>query len=219
MGQHAPQATAAGGQIPVVTSILKDFSAEALGELRTWLEQNPPTIPITQISGFQINAAIPTGAVFPYVSVTAPANFLLCDGSSVLQSDYPALFAVISTTYGSVDGTHFTLPDMRGRVPVGYGTHSDVSTLANSDGLAVGSRRAKHKHAVNESPHTHQITSIDAFNHTSSSGATGTAGGDRNLLNITGTGSSVTNLTVGPQTGSEPTDSPAYLVLNYIIKT
>lgn len=47
--KHSPDA----GQIPVITSILKDFSAEALGELRTWLEQNPPAVTISSIIGFE----------------------------------------------------------------------------------------------------------------------------------------------------------------------
>jgi hypothetical protein len=40
------------GQKPVVTSLMKDFTAEALEQLRFWLEINPPAIPITQIVGF-----------------------------------------------------------------------------------------------------------------------------------------------------------------------
>jgi hypothetical protein len=45
------QATLPGKQ-PVITSILRDFSAEALNELRQWLEVNPPAIPIYQLPGF-----------------------------------------------------------------------------------------------------------------------------------------------------------------------
>jgi hypothetical protein len=57
LGAHPPNA----GQIPVVTSILKDFSAEALGELRTWLEQNPPAVTISSIIGFdQFTANVAT---------------------------------------------------------------------------------------------------------------------------------------------------------------
>ena len=37
--------------LPVVKNIF-DVSAEFLGQLKTWLEQNPPSIPITQIIGF-----------------------------------------------------------------------------------------------------------------------------------------------------------------------
>lgn len=36
---------------PAVMSIF-DFSAEALSELKTWLEQNPPLLPVTQVIGF-----------------------------------------------------------------------------------------------------------------------------------------------------------------------
>jgi microcystin-dependent protein len=35
---------------------------------------------------------------------------------------YAALFAVIGTTFGSADGTHFNVPDMRGVYPKGAGT-------------------------------------------------------------------------------------------------
>lgn len=40
-----------------------------------------------------------------------PAGWLACDGASLLRASYPALFAVIGVTYGSVDGTHFNVPD------------------------------------------------------------------------------------------------------------
>ena len=39
------------GSIPVVRNIF-DVSAEFLGQYKTWLEQNPPSIPVTQILGF-----------------------------------------------------------------------------------------------------------------------------------------------------------------------
>lgn len=44
------------GATPKITSIF-DFTAEALGQLRLWLEQNPPAIPITSILGFSQFAA------------------------------------------------------------------------------------------------------------------------------------------------------------------
>lgn len=64
----------------------------------------------------------PSGAVQMYVGASAPSGWLLCDGTSYLRTTYPTLFAVISTTYGSADGTHFNVPDFRGRVPIGVGT-------------------------------------------------------------------------------------------------
>jgi hypothetical protein len=47
-------------QGPVVRNIF-DFSTEALGELRTWLEQNPPAVTISSIIGFdQFTANVAT---------------------------------------------------------------------------------------------------------------------------------------------------------------
>ena len=47
-------------------------------------------------------------------ATSAPTGWLIANGASLLQTDYPALFTAIGTTYGSVDSTHFTLPDLRG---------------------------------------------------------------------------------------------------------
>ena len=48
-------------------------------------------------------------------NITSLAGYLLCDGSAVSRTTYPALFASIGTTYGAGDGTTtFNLPDFRG---------------------------------------------------------------------------------------------------------
>ncbi|MCW5692564.1 MAG: tail fiber protein [Pseudolabrys sp.] len=67
------------------------------------------------------NGAIlfPVGGIIPYGGATAPTGWLLCYGQSLLRSDYADLFAAIGTTYGVADGTHFSLPDLRGRLPAG----------------------------------------------------------------------------------------------------
>jgi microcystin-dependent protein len=44
---------------------------------------------------------------------TAPNGYLECDGTSYLQAQYPDLFAAIGTTWGSVDGTHFNVPNLK----------------------------------------------------------------------------------------------------------
>lgn len=80
-----------------------------------------------------IHYAMPAGAVLPYAGASAPTGFLMCDGSSVLRSTYADLFAAIGTTFGSVDGTHFTLPDMRGRVAAGVGSNTWTFTFASTD--------------------------------------------------------------------------------------
>lgn len=61
----------------------------------------------------------PPGAMMVYGGTVAPTGWLLCFGQSLLRADYPALFTAIGTTYGAADGTHFNVPDIRGRVVAG----------------------------------------------------------------------------------------------------
>lgn len=65
-------------------------------------------------------SGIDTGMIIPFAGNGGiPAGFLLCNGASVLRDTYPDLFKVIGTTYGSVDDTHFNLPDLIGRFAEG----------------------------------------------------------------------------------------------------
>lgn len=100
---------------------------------------------------------MPVGTVVDFAGAAAPSGWLLCDGSSLLRATYPLLFAAIGTTFGAVDGTHFTLPDTRGRVTVGVGTRVECDAVGDSDNLALASRRPQHRHTVNESAHNHSI--------------------------------------------------------------
>lgn len=71
-----------------------------------------------------------TGMILPYASSTPPAGFLNCDGSAVSRTTYAALFAVTSTNYGVGDGTTtFNLPNLLGRVPVGYASVAPTKVL------------------------------------------------------------------------------------------
>ena len=85
---------------------------------------------------------IPPGTIVPFAGLEKPTaatplskGWLLCDGSVVNRSDYPALFAVIGYTYGKtlVSG-QFRLPDLRGRSIIGY---DDMTNgLISSGGVA-----------------------------------------------------------------------------------
>lgn len=52
---------------------------------------------------------------------TIPDKWLLCEGQSLVRADYTELFDLIGTTYGSVDSTHFNIPDFRMRSSMGAG--------------------------------------------------------------------------------------------------
>ena len=50
------------------------------------------------------------GAIQLYAFSSPPDGWLICDGSTLLISEYPGLFAAISTTYGGDGITSFKLP-------------------------------------------------------------------------------------------------------------
>jgi microcystin-dependent protein len=80
-------------------------------------------------------ALLPAGVIFPYGGTSAPSGYLLCYGQSLVRADYADLFTAIGTTYGAADGTHFNLPDLRGRVPAGKDDMggSSANRLTNAD--------------------------------------------------------------------------------------
>ncbi len=86
------------------------------------------------------------GAIKPWTKAAAPAGYLLCNGAAVSRSTYAELFAVVSTTYGSGDGsTTFNVPQLQGKVPQGYdcNTYNIAGTgCANTVTVAVTEKQA-----------------------------------------------------------------------------
>lgn len=74
-----------------------------------------------EVSAATMAATVPAGGLMPYAGSAAPTGWLLCQGQSLVRADYSALFTAIGTTFGAVDASHFNLPDLRSRVPVGVG--------------------------------------------------------------------------------------------------
>lgn len=175
-----------------------------------------------------MSVVMPTGAVVPSAqsSGTPPTGWLFCDGSSQLQSAFPALFSVIGTTYGSIDGTHFTLPDLRGRVLVGVGTGPSLTarTLAATGGeeshtlTGAESGTATHSHGVNDSGHFHQTQgTVSGSGSTLPGFGTGTNNFNNNTTTST-TGVTIQNATPANASSAHNTMQP-FIVLNMMIKT
>jgi microcystin-dependent protein len=155
-----------------------------------------------------VPSGIPVGATIMWPGAAAPTDWLLCDGASLERTAYPVLFTAIGVAYGSVDATHFTLPDFRGRVPVGKGTNALVNALGNNDGVAVADRRPKHRHT----PHAH------TFN----KGAGNSVGGGQqnwgSSADTAATAVGTTSVDGGSGVAADSLDAPAYQVINYIIR-
>jgi microcystin-dependent protein len=177
-----------------------------------------PLIPVTFVEGSA--AALPAGVMLEYGGAAAPDGFLLCDGAEVSRTVYADLFAAIGENYGVGDGsTTFDLPDRRGRVGVGFaasGGHTDVSTLGNDEGSLLANRRSKHPHTVTDPGHGH--TQDQNNNVNSPVGTTGSIHKSEAVIGNPATvNSNTTGITVGA--AGSAIDTPAYLVVNYIIKT
>jgi microcystin-dependent protein len=104
----------------------------------------------------------------PFAGATEPSGWLLCYGQAVSRTTYAGLFAVISTTYGTGDGsTTFNLPDLRGRVVAGQddmgGSSANRLTgvTGSVDGDVLGGTGGTETHTLSTSEmpsHTHSPT-------------------------------------------------------------
>src|ERR1700704_2125801 len=83
----------------------------------------------------------------------APAGWMFCDGQLLPISENETLFVLIGTTYGGDGQSTFGGPDLRGRVPIHWGTGSSgtLYTLAQSFGVEAvtltAAQVAAHRHS------------------------------------------------------------------------
>ena len=164
-----------------------------------------------------------TGTILPTVATSAPAGWLLCDGSAVSRSTYANLFNLVGTTFGAGDGsTTFNVPDLRGRAIIGVGQGSGLSarTRGQTGGAEV------HQLGVTEIPaHGHDIyagtdntsgNTVAAAN----SGARGLSGsisatGLTAITNLAGSGQQAVRNAGG---GGSHNNMQPFMALSYIIR-
>ena len=92
------------------------------------------------------------GEIRLFGSNFAPRGWAFCDGQLLSISSYSALFALLGTTYGGDGRTTFSLPDLRGRIPVHPGTGPGLTRVSlgqnfGDEYLALGEMPA-HTHVV-----------------------------------------------------------------------
>jgi microcystin-dependent protein len=182
---------------------------------------------------------LPAGSIIAYGGSSAPTGWLLCDGSSLVRTDYAALFTAIGTTYGSADGSHFSVPDLKGRVPAGKEASATRLTTAGSgvDGGTLGASGGtqnvtlltanlpSHTHTfttgTESAAHTHDVVAANTFTgitqvggsfNSAISNSTITSGTESANHTHSGTTDSTGSATATKIT--QPT-----LIVNYIIKT
>jgi microcystin-dependent protein len=141
----------------------------------------------------------------------APKGWAFCNGQILPINQNQALFSILGTTYGGNGTQTFALPDLRGRVPMGF-----------SNGHTLGERGGEQSHTliINEMPqHTHLLSSsstagdsiVPTNNFPAKNSVTTAQYGNGNLVgmnpaSITNIGGSLAHNNMMP-----------YLTLNFII--
>lgn len=113
---------------------------------------------------------VPPGALSPYAGPTAPTGWLLCDGATYQQADYPELYAALGTHFGSGSAGTFSVPDLRGRVVVGISSDAEFNVRGETGGAKT---------------HTLTVAQMPSHNHTGSSVGNRSVGGDYSNANGT----------------------------------
>lgn len=158
----------------------------------------------------------PAGSIMAYGGTTAPAGWLLCDGTPYGTTVYPTLFAAIGTNFGGSVGT-FYVPDLRGTFLRGRDgtanndpdhTSRTAMNIGGNTGNSVGSIQSdtleSHSHTRNASGVGESVQEIVG----NSSSWQGQAGGGATLVGP---------LTITGSTGGNET-RPKNAYVNYIIK-
>lgn len=133
---------------------------------------------------------MPIGAMIPYAASSMPSDkWLPCLGQSISRTGYPALFALIGTSYGSGDGTTtFNIPDWRDRAVVGAGGERTVGTQFGEDETVLT--------MDNIPEHTHPVGLDEADS---------TSGGDQHLVALEEPASAGVETDSGPAGEADPT--------------
>ena len=108
---------------------------------------------------------VQTGMILPFSAAAGsiPTGYLNCDGAAVSRSTYSALFALVSTTYGSGNGSStFNVPNVNSRMMIGKsGTYS----LGATGGATTDSFTPSGSVSVTVNNHTLTTSQIPAHNH------------------------------------------------------
>lgn len=164
----------------------------------------------------------PIGTISPYLGVTAPPGYLLCQGQKVSKTRYKQLYNICKSLFGTETDTEFYLPDLRGKTITGY--QSGDNTFGTLGGL-IGN--LTHTHSTGN--HTLTVAEMPSHSHgvTNNYGDFGVANGSYGVIsNTSGSGAKATvsiNNTGGSgahnhgNTGSTSTLQPS-MNLNWIVK-
>ena len=143
----------------------------------------------------------------------APHGFAMCDGQLMSIAQNTALFSLLGTTYGGNGTTNFSLPDLRGRSPIGFGQGPGLGSyfMGQSGGEETVTL------TLNQIP-THNHRAFGSTNTVTTASPAGAIWATETRLNIYSSGGGTTMAPSGLAGGNQPHDNMSpYLTLNYVI--
>ncbi len=98
------------------------------------------------------------GQIIPNGFDYAPRSWAFANGQILAIQQNSALFSLLGTTYGGNGTTIFALPNLQGRVPIGFGSSSDANWQPNPISLGEVGGVENVVLGINEVPlHTHAV--------------------------------------------------------------
>jgi microcystin-dependent protein len=107
---------------------------------------------------------MPIGSVVMFSGSVAPTNWMDCNGAVYLDTDVPALAAVIKASgfagFPGSDATHTAVPDLRGKFPIGRDSVSWTRGLTGGEAnhTLLMAEMPAHSHTATQGTHTHAAT-------------------------------------------------------------
>jgi microcystin-dependent protein len=152
------------------------------------------------------------GEIRMFAGNFAPAGWMFCEGQLLPISENETLFQLIGTTYGGDGQSTFTLPDLRGRIPVHQGSGFVLAETGGAETVTLTNNQVP--------PHTHALRGSSAPA-TSAAGPTGVLAATS--TNLYGTGiapdrAMAANAIPDFVGGAQPHDNMApFLAVSFII--
>jgi microcystin-dependent protein len=207
------------------------FLGVSLGDGQEFIPRSELTAAPAALFASRGGGGAEPGMIAPFAGYLTkiPYGWFPCDGRALKSVDYPALFAIIGTTYGNGSsgagaggGTDFNLPNLNGQFIRGanegrfgsghtVGTVQEFSTAAPNNQLNIGSTSSsgQHSHPTISVSHILHSNTSKPFGHSSSV----------NLVGYTPTTESDgSHFHTGTLLGGDTETHPRYRALIYCIK-
>lgn len=166
--------------------------------------------------------SVPAQAMNPFLGeieivgfTFAPNGWATCDGQLMSIAQNTALFSLLGTQYGG-DGIHtFALPDLRGRMAIGFGQGPGLQPFNVGD---AGGEEQVTLNITQIPAHTHQA--IASSTPANELGVGGNVWGTTSVFLYSSNSPSapMNSLAIGSEGGGMPHENrPPFLVMNFII--